>query len=733
MKRMTLISRNLLWSGALTCLLSEGCADGFVPKCEVDYDTAKFELLPAKGGETTFEIRSNTAWEIETDIDWAFAAPHKGDADATVTLYMEPNAEETRRGTLTVRFPRATQKNRTINLTQPVEFDSSDFDDNFLGYGYNIFGLYANNESKSNGQILSSAKLKARQDSIDQKKIWADNVLDSDYSRKYDYTAHTGKTYEEVSQSFKIDAGISASYMLFSAEMKASFAQNSDETREEEFAIYSYNINLGKRIITRAAVDDYDMWITASAKKAINGLITRYAGSEGIKRLVENYGTHVIVGGHMGGRLDYSMVVDKAGVTSDFNITAMVKGGYGSYFNASVETEAKQMYERNSSRCKTSVKCIGGNKSVITAKDLDLWFNSVVNEGKSVLMSFDQYDLVPIWEFCEDPKRSREIEEFVLGKYYEDAIADIYNTQYKRIDIEEFSKEPNISLVRRAEIDGVPVAEICNEYIPGISGNSRVTVVYPIVNNVTQHDCGFFVGNDFNPPAKVVWSKDATYPKLTRLSGYPVGAQKTIYMKGRNIATSVSPGVEYIDCDVKDFVMSAYLWYSKYDYPIVKVGKTYWTRRNFGSKYDANHKELIEYDGWYTSSIVEAPMYAGWDLPTADQMKELMQYVNNDSQKLRSIDDVGSITGFDIVKTSWHICRRGIGSNGELTSVGWSDPKGDYCGYWLKDDKKNWFKVHAKSNNMEIGAKPFEPKRYDPPHYQPYMEFCAAYIRPVRQ
>lgn len=726
MKRMTLKSRNLLWYGALACLLSAGCSDDFAAQCEVDYDTAKFESLPVRGGETTFEIRSNTEWEIETDIDWAFAAPHKGDADATVRLYIEPNAEETRSGTLKIKFPRAKQKNYTITVTQPFEFDTSgtDFDDNFLGYGYNIFGLYANNESKSNGQVLSLAKLKARQDSIDLKKIWADNVLDSDYSRKFDYTAHTGKTYEEVSQSFKIDAGISASYMLFSAEMKASFAQNSNETREEEFAIYSYNVNLGKRIITRAAVDDYEMWISASAKKAINGLISKYSGSDGIKRLVENYGTHVIVGGHMGGRLDYSMVVDKAGVTSDFNIAAMVKGGYGSYFKANVETEEKQMYERNSSHSKTSVKCIGGNKSVITVKDIDLWFNSVVNEGKSVLMGFDQYDLVPIWEFCDDPQRSREIENFIVGEYYEDAVSDIYNTQYKRIDIEEFSAEPNISLVRRAEIDGVPVAEICNEYIPGISGNSRVTVVYPIVNNATQHDCGFFIGNDFNPPAKVVWTSDATYPKITRLSGYPIGAQKTIYMKGRNIATSISTGVDFIVCDIKDFAMPAKWYGSAYNYPVVKVGKNYWTRRDYyghhGQYDDGRH-----YNGWHTSTIYDLLVNADWEMPTREQVEQLMRYVNNESEKLR----IKSITGFDIEKSTWYIHGEGVRSG---VGTWWRNPKGDYCGYWLKRESDNniWFNIYT-NGTMKIEPEAFKRRRIDPQGYEPYYEFCAAAVRYV--
>ncbi|WP_289479434.1 hypothetical protein, partial [Klebsiella pneumoniae] len=56
--------------------------------------------------------------------------------------------------------------------------------------------------------------------------------------------------------------------------------------------------------------------------------------------------------------------------------------------------------------------------------------------------------------------------------------------------------------------------EVCNEYVPAIRGDKRITIIYGIKNGRTFHGVGFFPGDgEGNPPAFLTFSDGDVYVK----------------------------------------------------------------------------------------------------------------------------------------------------------------------------------------------------------------------------
>jgi len=529
----------------------------------------------------------------------------------------------------------------------------------FLGYGYDYFGYYANLASLKNGEIFSMGKILKVQAETDDRLI--NEVAIGQSSEK----TRTGTSLSEFTSNFNVKASVSGGYMGFTAEVGASFGQSYSETGEDEYAQFSYHVLQKRKVITQAVIDDYDEFLTSAARKAINGTSTTYKGEKGIAKLIENYGTHVVVSGYVGGRVDYSMMVRRTAVEGAYNLEAYLKAGYKGFFSAdvSVETQYSESYKKNQSNCEISINTIGGNMRVSKQEDLSQWHTNVVN-GAGVLMEFDSNSLLPIWELCEDEERAKAIEEYVLGGYYDQKIESLFTTELKKVGIWPFNtgyavEDQPYTLIHRATIDGVPVAEICYEYIPGISQTGGVMVVYPVINGTTCMDRGLFVGNSHSGPAYVIWEEGAIQPRLEPIADAPVGTLEAVYVKGRNITTTVPAGNKKIINTTREpyYVKGYYSGLSNnYSYAVVKIANKVWMREDFqgSSTYDATlfevkDKKFYGYIATFYPNSLRTP--ANWELPNSETVAHLKQYLKEDMSLLRGIN---SLTGFDTTLTYYY-------------------------------------------------------------------------------
>ena len=67
--------------------------------------------------------------------------------------------------------------------------------------------------------------------------------------------------------------------------------------------------------------------------------ISYNSDDEGFKKLIRDYGTHVIVRSGLGGRIRRSMEVDLTKVSSSYDVKAYVKASYEGAVDASAEVD----------------------------------------------------------------------------------------------------------------------------------------------------------------------------------------------------------------------------------------------------------------------------------------------------------------------------------------------------------------------------------------------------------
>ncbi|MBQ4460361.1 MAG: hypothetical protein II908_00845 [Bacteroidaceae bacterium] len=415
----------------------------------VTYDAEKLAALSHTEQTLTdaITITASVPWTIEEYSDgcydtWAILSTEKSDATAqtttNITLAIEDNLAEfwagvtyddngnldfsaaetpADRSTILHLLNSAGKQIAAITLKQTgdasslVENDDIvSSNDQFVGRGYDIFsGAWADPRDVKNSVIISRKKMK-----------------DNDYYVEFQtdtrgiYTTQTGTTLKELSESFNINASVSTSIFAFSGEIKAAYGSNYKETGSEEYGIYSYNARLGKYWIDSSemvdcAVDENadgsytNKYLTDGAYKAIYGLTSTYKGDAGIKKLIDTYGTHVIVSGMMGARRDYCFRINKSEVEKGFSVDGCMKAGYKSLWggvNVEVEAKYEQKMKNSSTFSTTTTKSIGGSPDLMLSQEN--WQKTVTKET-AALMEFEPNSLVPIWYLCLDKKRAEAI------------------------------------------------------------------------------------------------------------------------------------------------------------------------------------------------------------------------------------------------------------------------------------------------------------------------------------
>lgn len=579
------------------------------------------------------------------------------------------------------------KKSNIENLPAKKRVDVNPESDFAIGFGYDIFGKYADYESKKTGQFFDYGKIRQEEERSGRKLIVNEKMSN------IDSVIHEGRTVSELGKSFKLEAGLSTKIFQFSAEINAAFSTQHEEMHESEFAQYSYTALTRRQYFDMECFNQPEKYMTSNAWSAINGTNRRYAGSEGIKNLIADYGTHIIALARLGGRVDYSMTIRTSEIKDSYDLDAFLKIGYGGFFDIEVEvkTEYQESFKKNASSMEKRVKTLGGNRAVEGKEDLKAWVESVY-AGEQVLMGFEKQSLRPIWQFCTDSKRAKEIENYITGEYYNSKTGDLSATRLTKVKLPEFKITDNY-LVKKVQVKGITVAEICNEYIPTFDAGQRITVVYPVLKEQTRLDNGFFIGEADERPAKVVWNTEDKDPVILPYSSLKKGKLKEIYLLRGNVCNE-NPDESIFDVyegTVSDQVAAGY---SRSNYPIVKIGRYFWLKEDYeevktlqGTPVTHIRKQpsgsgYYYYNSYVYRSVTFGPI--GWGFIFSEQMNYLIEYIGkNNMEKL--MYQLRGVSGFDAVAVGY-VEKESLCSFNTLS-----------CSLFWKD-KKNWNNLMLKLN-----------------------------------
>ena len=350
------------------------------------------------------------------DTDTLIVTVEPGNADKTVNwkssnpavAVVDPNGKITAKGAgaafiyaLTVVGGKQASSEVTVNKTIPDTVEA------ILGHGYDITGRYAHS-----GDVKSPV--------LDLDKLMAAQKVKKDPNMVIgEFDTITGKDINEYMRgtTAKVSNSISASLQevaSFSEEVKINFENAKIERGEYAFA--TSRSRVVKEAYYIADKTGMDAFFTQGF---INDL-----GTMSADKLIEKYGTHVMLGAMLGGRVDYHLSAkkrEKGSITGLGAYTqARAKAKYEDFTGEIVrDAGISSTFERNFSTediyWKTSV--LGGKpeygQNIHNKQDYDKWIDSI--EGNEVWVDYYPGSFIPISDLVTDTDRSNALWEAIIS------------------------------------------------------------------------------------------------------------------------------------------------------------------------------------------------------------------------------------------------------------------------------------------------------------------------------
>lgn len=683
-------------------------------------------LVEAAAHEFTLNIQTEGDWKAESDSRFMYCKTESGKGNATLTVAVQDNESSDRKtGHILITFPGHESENKTIIVEQKYLGDYGGNADVIkqgnqvyaVGYSYDTTGEWASPNSVKK-QVFDTKHL------IEKEALSLGPVQMSLRNNTV-----TGSTMSEISDQLSAKASVKGSYSGFTGEVGASFNMSHAESSNYEYAITYLDYTISRAQLTMSVGSMKKEYMMDDAYRAINGLDPHYSSDlpnkEGIKRLINDYGTHVIMSADLGGRVRRKMEVDITKITSSYDINAYVEASYDGVVEASgrVENDYKQSFESNKNAVKLSADVLGGEKTKadmvgstdgFTKKNLDAWQQSV--DGKNMaLVNFDEKSLLPLYELVDQSRSGGQARYEELMEYLESGLAKEQSGYYCgttfKFDVPTFDDKWTSTLIKDVYLDGQWVSRICQEYVPKVNIDSRVTVIYPVINNQPRYNMGFYLGDGkSHKPARVSWS--GTNESLFTYEDLKYENVKTVYMRGTSIKSVPPKNTTVVSTtDIRDSYLEGLRFDPSIDadrngkYPLVKIFNKVWTRETYkhyvGTHVSNTHTVSMDGDDVQVTNVCYYPEVAsngsnwpsGWQVASSSEDYEPMLaklVANGFSYPARALFNRG-VTGFELCFEGWNQengyawifdkqiigTRNGIGmvfeTNGVHGFVGWQN------------------------------------------------------------
>ncbi|MCI9055453.1 MAG: hypothetical protein HFJ87_09995 [Muribaculaceae bacterium] len=680
--------------------------------------------------------------EVVSDAGWLKVSSSILPEDGIVEILTSDNLEVKGRTAHLTFTAVGLGKSQIIEVYQRGEGDSADngadmMEDFCVGWGFNAFDEYQS-RSSVRGQIINVGRM---------------GVLDSD---------STFQSVQEVirgSEEFEIISAFSMQEMSNKLTKKMEQSSNflgvkKTVQRIEKVCSTSLNENylayarlykvVASKSIDRGAIEYLvatskidNLPFTDGFKDTYQGIMKADKTSRPglITKMLETYGTHLIVEGLAGGSIDYVVTFDRK-TTYDYasiseeqckkvfgKSTSSSSTSTTSYVTSSISNDNTFSIAGGSEQSKKALKdAIKGlsKTSSLPNEQLQSWLSSIYySQANKRNLDVIDFTFIPIWNLFSDAEVSNEILKQIAemastsNNEYTDKELGVDNYEIDLTKSEfTFPADGSGTLVKVLYRDKTPIMEICSEYVPKIRTDRRITMFYPINNGRTNHGQGLFPGDrDGNRPAFVSFYQGQCYVEPIENYGYYDQVTKAYYMHGnlyeRDFGIYCRPMAKYT-------VVPHQLQFnaSNIKYDVVKIGSGYWTRccikesMAFGSRardgrtftkreriqnYD-NETMLFACIADQTANFLNAnaSVYGSardkdddlaltWYLPTKNDKEYLTEYIGNNTKPLFK----GGATGFDAQFHGYHSTGTADATDSSNCYIAFKEPDGSKIGYAL--------------------------------------------------
>ena len=697
------------------------------------------------------QIDCEGAWKIDLKFSnennhFCYALPSEGVGPQTIKLCMLDNwTDERNDGEMTIIDEQNPTNSKSYRLSQKCNLDrraltrgdddeSSDSDDEervgdiayAVGYGYNLISE-PGVKSVSRCPIIALEKLKEAGNGFGRQ---LNGVSSSSYSETY-----AENTIDEIITKMSIESKVSGSKCGFSAEVGGSFTSSQKKSKNHFFVMGTHDISVRNVVLVGPSTAQLKDFMTDNAKADIEGTNRLYPSTqEGFKKLIDNYGTHLILQAELGGRLRYATTVDKTLASNTTEAKAYANASYkNKIVSGEVKASAEQQkkYEKNESKVITNVTTLGGDFAIASQIDgqgndndtkINDWKKSL-SEFKNLMMVGINNELVPIYELIEDPDRAADLKEYIETGLVADAEEIYYTTDLTHIVIPSLEKLTdtrekitsglfkggwrwhNPTQVYDVIENGEIVAQICHEFIPKITIEDRVTTIYPVRNNKADYSNGYFLGTDKKQPCKIHWDSEGN----VKFSNYAKnkGRLNEMFIRNGELSTREAnqrsiANADIIETEVKEKTVMMRTWPSG----LVKIGTKIWSREDFSFETTSPY---IKDNFYITARAIEEGAIKtpkGWKLASSDdfEMMQTLLSAKGEQDYTKYLYGWDSKTGFKaeaggdynlLLSMTW-----------DRKTVNWLRVDKDPNLWYLTSDKK--FVRMLENDVIELGTDPFK-------------------------
>ena len=616
---------------------------------------------------------------------------------SSLRIYVHPNTDESRRET-TVLIMTAHGGTATLTVTQRSEADS---DDNALptgdslilqgrvGFGYDLTQDYMDVKSATECVFDYNQLLLAERD--------YGTIIAQERRNRIDYTLHTAYSIAEMAENLMSEQTDGVKFLGLSRKLTKYKSVKTFQSDKQSYGFAKISKTVATRYIDMGKID-------ALIREGRTNIFTpdflscyeavlQNPSDETVEKLVKKYGTHVVTYADLGGRLEYTINFKAEQVSRD-EMERTMKYKNGNLKDSDTQRRKTQLNNINSSM---DVTVYGGSEETRTALQkaspttdtnqqiptalLAAWTYTIVNNPDSFAnLAMANCRLTPIWQlFPQEVHRNavlsyiQRMSERLMLSADELLKTGLYG--YRRFNVadlqtDKFGTDANSTLVKVGYVNNIPMLEICNEYVPEIRGDKRVTIIYPISSgHMANIRRGIFAGNRDNPPCEVSFDDEGGC-YISQLEGYKAGdSLKTLYyIDGALYDNDMNVPMQDAKVDVRnqqlDYVEACKYNSPKGTLPLVKIGPFYWTRQSVIAGYyypfmggrlsisqlkNFKPNELNFYDYQVKPFGKEKDE---WFFPTINDMKILLSYFGNNIKPIFPNQQSGfdlSFDGYEIV------------------------------------------------------------------------------------
>lgn len=547
--------------------------------------------IPRIGNIYTFHVTYDRPWEVTCNADWVIFTYKGEEGDGYVQFSVPDNDEDFSRETLLnitdaddpnfktqIRL-RQLGNNDDDNATQTGDLQRK----HRLGYGYNILGDYANDNSFSISPILDYDKMVETENKEEISLVTEDR---RHYQRLEVFSGNTvtelaGKLTKSQSDE-EMFLGCGRQFTSETSLYKnVTVDQACGYTRLSQI-VASRTLDIGnlRSVIT---TDDSPL-LSGKFRSAIKQIKT---GKLSIEQFLDEFGTHLVTSADLGGAMNLSTLISRQSVIEGQHaVSTVTKRFFG--LTVGISSSVYDKYNIITSKdYQAQLDCIGGSsltqnklkrhvsyKKIIPPADIAEWqesFNGDFNSSK-YNVGLVGCKLLPITEFIFDERIKDEITKAITKR----AGSVAFSVPVPSRKVYHFTSLPSSNTMYYPN-----VALFVEEYVPAISKEYKVNVIYPLINGRPNLYNGFFHDSRFKSSGTVRWIGGKSYYEPNGNSDV-----STVYIYCGNVYTEkpIKSGT-YEDIDrnsLKDF--QPFFDYSQNFPKVIKIGSDYWCEESIQMK-----------------------------------------------------------------------------------------------------------------------------------------------------